>query len=211
MNTFLNKALEDYILSVSSKESPLLENLRRDTATHIGMANMLTGPIEGALLQMLVKISGAKKCLELGTFTGYSALHIAQALPVDGKLITCELKEQHAAFAQSYFDKSPHGHKIEIRQGEALSIIDSLHEEFDFIFIDADKGNYPSYYEKLIPTLRVGGLLVVDNALWAGEVVNPQDNQGRAIDKLNKMAHQDERVDTVMLSVRDGILLCRKR
>ena len=211
MDDFLSKALQDYLLAVTSKEPPLLENLRKETAHEIGMAQMLTGPIEGTLLQILVKISKARTCLELGTFTGYSALQIASALPIDGKLITCELKEQHAAFAQRYFDKSPHGHKIEIRLGEALATIDSLDEEFDFIFIDADKANYPVYYEKLIPKLRSNGLLVVDNALWGGEVISPQDNQGRAIDKLNKMAHQDPRVDTVMLSVRDGMLLCCKR
>ncbi|MBS0288178.1 MAG: class I SAM-dependent methyltransferase [Proteobacteria bacterium] len=210
MEHLLTKGLIRYIEATSNQEPPLLDSLRHETTHTVGMSNMLCGPVEGMLLQMLVKISQAKTCLELGTFTGYSALYMAAGLPVDGKLITCEAEPKHAAIAQRFFDKSPHGHKIEIRLGQAATTIESLDETFDLIFIDADKGNYPLYYEKLVPKLRQNGIMVVDNALRGGDVVAPKDNGSRAIDKLNQMARQDPRVDTVMLSVRDGILLCLK-
>ncbi len=206
----LSLALEEYILATSSPESPLLKNLRHETTHTIGMGNMLCGPIEGMLLQLLVKLSGAKLCLELGTFTGYSALQIAAGLPVEGKLITCEVEPIHAAFAKRYFDKSPHGHKIEIRLGEAQQTILELNHDFDFIFIDADKANYPLYYDLLIPKLKSKGLMVVDNALWRGEVVTPNNARAKAIDALNQKARNDNRVQTLMLPIRDGMLVISK-
>jgi caffeoyl-CoA O-methyltransferase len=211
MEHLLNPDLQKYILEVTSPEDPLLANLRHETATTLGMINMLSGPIEGKLLQMLVKISNAKNCLEIGTFTGYSALNMAASLNNDGKLITCEAVKEHAQMAQKYFDKSPHGHKIEIRLGDATQTIQSMTDIFDFVFIDADKTNYPVYYDLVLPKCRQGALIVVDNALWRGEVVTPKDNNRAAsIDALNRKARNDKSVETVMLSVRDGILLIRK-
>jgi caffeoyl-CoA O-methyltransferase len=210
LDKLFSQDLKEYILNTTSPEHPLLEALRKETFATSNAPQMLSGPVEGQLLKMLVGISGAKTCLELGTFTGYSALHIAQALPEDGKLITCEINPKDAQTAQKYFDQSPHGHKIEIRLGEALQTIAQLTMDFDFIFIDADKGNYPLYYDQLIPKLAQGKLMVVDNALWDGKVTHPQDAQSSAIDALNQKAHHDPRVETVMLSVRDGILLIRK-
>lgn len=210
MDNVLSQALKDYIEQTTSQEAPLLKNLRQETATEIGMAQMLSGPVEGKLIQILIKLLQAKNCLEIGTFTGYSALNIAQALPDDGKLITCEIRPENAAFAQKYFDMSPVGDKITLRLGEAIKTIEQLNQSFDFIFIDADKSNYPTYYDLLIPKLRQGGLMVVDNALWKGEVVAPQDKAAKAIHALNLKARQDERVETVMLSIRDGILIIRK-
>jgi len=203
-------SLDSYILNATTPELPLLKNLRQETITSTGMGQMLTGPIEGKLLSFLVQLMSAKTCLEIGTFTGYSALNIAAALPVDGRLITCEIQKDHAEIAQKYFDLSPHGHKIEIKLGPALETISTLNDTFDFIFIDADKTNYPNYYDATLPKLRKGGLMVVDNALWRGKVVNPQDKQTLAIDALNQKARTDNRIETVMLSVRDGILLIRK-
>jgi caffeoyl-CoA O-methyltransferase len=204
------KDLDDYLFKVTSKESPLLKSLREETESASPVARMLCGPIEGQLLAMLVKLSGAKRCLEIGTFTGYSALHIASSLPVDGKLITCELRKDHADIAQRYFDQSPHGHKIELLLGNATETLLTLAPSFDFIFIDADKANYPLYYDLVLPKLKPQGLIVVDNALWDGEVVHPDSKEARAIDSLNQKASQDPLVETVMLTVRDGMLLIRK-
>ncbi len=211
MDHLFPKDLQNYIINITSPELPLLENLRKETAATVGMAVMLSGPVEGALLKMLVTLSKAKQCLEVGTFTGYSALNIAAGLTNDGTLITCEVEPKHAELAQKYFDKSPHGHKINILLGEAVQTIPTLADSFDFIFIDADKANYPVYYDMLIPKLNQDGLMVVDNALWGGEVVHPKDKRGQAIHDLNAKARQDNRVETVMLSIRDGILLIRKR
>ncbi len=210
MDSLLSQSLKDYIINTTSPESTHLQNLRKETMTQTAAPQMLSGPVEGMLLQFLVKLLGAKHCLEVGTFTGYSALHIANALPLDGKLITCENQKEHAAIAQKYFDLSPHGHKITLRLGDAMQTLPTLHEPFDLIFLDADKSNYPLYYDLLIPKLRTNGLLIVDNALWKGKVIAPQDKQTMAIDALNQKARHDPLVQTVMLSVRDGILLIRK-
>jgi caffeoyl-CoA O-methyltransferase len=210
MYSVFDKYLQNYILKVTSPENPLLENLRKETENVFGMAHWLTGPVEGKFLQILVKISNAKKCLEIGTFTGYSALNIASGLPQDGKLITCEISQNHADFAKKYLDKSAHGRKIEIRVGEAIKTIPTLDNDFDFIFIDGDKENYGVYYDMLIPKLRSGGIMAVDNALWHGEVVAHVDAQSKAIHSLNVKAYEDVCVETVMLSVRDGIMLIRK-
>lgn len=210
LDDIFDQNLKDYVISTTSDESALLENLRKETSNATEFSRMLSGPVEGKLLQFLVKISGAKKCLEIGTFTGYSALNIASSLPEAGKLITCEIRQEYADIAQKYFDLSEYGHKIEIRLGEATQTITALNDTYDFIFIDADKGNYPVYYDMLIPKLHPQGLMVVDNALWNGKVVAPKDAQSLAIHALNMKARNDSRVETVMLTVRDGILLIRK-
>lgn len=206
-----NNILENYLYSITSEDPPLLQSLRNETQLFSTQAHMLCGPLEGHLLGLLVKISGAKQCLELGTFTGYSALHIASQLPVDGTLITCEINEDHARFAQGYFDKSPHGHKIEVRIGKASNILPTLELNFDFVFIDANKADSPLYYDLILPKVRSNGLIVVDNALYRGKVIEPASTAARAIDALNRKARQDPLVETVLLPVRDGILLIRKR
>lgn len=208
--TFFPERLIDYVQKTTSEESQLLKNIRTETQTSMPMPQMLSGPVEGTLLNILVKISGAKLALELGTFTGYAALHMAQALPIDGKLITCELDPDTAAIAQRYFNQSPDGHKIQLETKPCLEVIDTIDQPLDFVFIDADKNNYPIYFEKLVPMMKKDGLIVVDNALWSGDVIDPKDEDGQGIAKLNQMAKEDPRVDAVMLTVRDGILLCRK-
>lgn len=202
--------LENYIVDITSQEPDLLKELRLETEQTSPVARMLSGPVEGQFLAMLISLSKAKHCLEVGTFTGYSALFMASALPNDGKLITCENREDHAAIAKRYFDKSNDGHKIELRLGDAVQTIASLSQTFDFIFIDADKANYPHYYDLLLPKLKIGGLIAVDNALWHGEVADPVSKEAVAINSLNQKAKQDPNVQTAMLSVRDGILLIRK-
>jgi caffeoyl-CoA O-methyltransferase len=171
---------------------------------------MLTGRLEGRLLKLLAALCGAERVLEIGTFTGYSALSMAEGLPDDGRIITCEIEKAHAAMAQRYFDRSPHGKKIEIRLGPALETLASLTGPFDLAFIDADKGNYPAYYERSVELVRPGGLILVDNTLWSGQVLNPQDAESKAIDALNRRIAADARVENVLLTVRDGLQVVRK-
>ena len=160
---------------------------------------------------MLVQLTGARRVLEIGTFTGYSALSMAAALPDGGEITTCEIDAQHARIAQSFFDRSPHGRKITIRLAPALETVSALKGEFDFVFLDADKENYVNYYEAVLPKLKPGGLLVADNVLWSGKVLDPREKTDRAIVAFNDRVARDARVEQVMLSVRDGILLVRKR
>jgi caffeoyl-CoA O-methyltransferase len=210
LSDVFQKDLENYLIQVATSEGELLQALREETQAFSPVAHMICGPIEGRLLAMLIQLSSAKRILEVGTFTGYSALYMASYLPPEGKLITCELREDHAEFAKRYFAKSEAGKKITLLMGEAAKTLPTLQEEFDFIFLDADKANYPLYYDLLIPKLRTGGLMVVDNALWRGEVVHPQSKEAIAIDTLNRKASLDPHVETVMLTVRDGLLLIRK-
>jgi caffeoyl-CoA O-methyltransferase len=147
--------------------------------------------------------------LEIGTFTGYSALMMAEGLPGDGRLVTCEINPKAAEIARRYFAKSPHGHKIEIRLGAALETIATLAEPLDIVFIDADKTNYLNYYEACVPLLRPGGLIVADNVLWSGKVIDPNDDDTRAIVAFNERVQADPRVENVCLTVRDGMMLAR--
>ena len=171
---------------------------------------MLTSRVEGRLLELLVHGSGARRVLELGTFTGYSALSMAAALPEDGRIDTCDSEPKHVEVAGRHFAESPHGHKI-VHLGPALETIGRLEGEFDLVFIDADKANYDNYYEAVLPRLSERGLIVIDNTLWSGRVVDPQDDDTRAIAALNDKLAADERVVCVQLTVRDGVTLVRRR
>jgi caffeoyl-CoA O-methyltransferase len=204
--------IEDYCLRHSSTGSKLLQELEKHTRRHCEDSQMLIGPHEGALLAMLVRLSGARRILEIGTFTGYSALCMAGALPKNGRLITCEIKPEHADIAQSFFDRSPHGRKIRLRFGPALETLSSFPRStnFDFVFLDADKENYVNYYEAVLPRLRRGGLIVADNVLWSGRVLAPKNKTDRAIVAFNKYVRRDPRVECVMLPVRDGVSQIRK-
>ena len=167
--------------------------------------------IEGRFLQMLVRLSGAKSILELGMFTGYSALMMAEALPDDGHLITCEIDAKAEAIARRYFAESPHEDKITIRMGPALDTIKTLTGPLDLVFIDADKVNYSIYYEACLPLLKPGGLVVADNVLWSGKVLHPKDADDHAIVAFNGLVQSDPRVENVCLTVRDGMMLAWKR
>lgn len=173
---------------------------------------MQVGRVEGALLRNLVAMSGAKRILEIGTFTGYSALSMAEALPPDGRLTTCDIDPQAVAIAQRFFNKSPHGGKITIRLGDALDYVKSLTEadELDLVFLDADKARYADYYEAVLPRLRTGGLVVADNTLWSGRVLDPKSDDDKGIARFNDLVVNDPRVDCVLLAVRDGVMLARK-
>lgn len=213
MKQLVPKKIEDYCLRHSSPRGKLLNQLERYTRRRVEHAQMLIGPHEGALLALLVRLAGARRILEIGTFTGYSALCMAQALPKTGRLVTCEIDPRHADIAQSFFDRSRHGRKITIRRGPALQTLADLPRatNFDFVFLDADKENYVNYYEAVLPRLRSGGLIVADNVLWSGRVLTPKKETDRAVARFNKHVRRDPRVECVMLPLRDGVSLIRKR
>jgi len=159
---------------------------------------------------MLAAAIGARRVLELGTFTGFSALMMAAALPEDGRLITCDLDPEAIAIARSFFARSPHGHKIEVREGPALDTLKTLEGPFDFVFIDVDKENYMRYYEAVLPMLASNGLIAVDNVLWSGRVLDPEERDDKAIAAFNEHVQRDPRVTNVILTVRDGVMLIRR-
>ncbi len=204
-------ALEDYCRRHTTAPDALLDELAAHTRAHCRLPQMLTGPVEGAFLKLLVQLGGARRVLEIGTFTGYSALSMAAGLPDDGELVTCEIVAEHARIAQSFFDRSPHGRKISIRLAPALETLAGLTGPFDFVFLDADKESYVNYYEAVLPKLRAGGLLLADNVLWSGKVLDPKEKTDRAIVAFNRHVAADPHVEQVMLSVRDGMMLIRKR
>ena len=172
---------------------------------------MLTGTVEGRLLELLVHGIGAKRILEIGTFTGYSALSMAAALPEGGHIDTLDIEPKHAEVAQRYFDRSPHGSKITLHLGPATETIEKLEGEFDLVFIDADKEGYDAYYEAVLPRLSARGLIAIDNTLWSGRVLDPQDESTEKIAALNDKIAADDRVVAVQLTVRDGVTLVRRR
>jgi caffeoyl-CoA O-methyltransferase len=174
---------------------------------------MLTGTIEGRFLEFLVYALKARRVLELGTYSGYSSLSMAAGLPEGGHIDTCEYEEKHAEVARRYISQSPYADRITIHLGPALETIERLEGEFDFVFIDADKENYVNYYEALLPRLADGGLMALDNTLWSGRVLDESDDSEgtRAIKAINERIASDERVTSVMLSVRDGVTLVRRR
>lgn len=202
--------IERYAQEHTRQEPELLQKLAAATYAEMDSPTMLTGRLEGRLLKLLAQLCGAKRVLEIGTFTGYSALSMAEGMPEDGQVITCEIEPKHAEFARRYFARSPHGKKIEIRMGPALDTLKSLTAGFDMAFIDADKANYPAYYEAVVELIRPGGLILVDNTLWSGTVLKPTDEESRAIAALNRRIAGDGRVENVLLTVRDGVQLVRK-
>lgn len=207
---FIPSEIEEYAREVTQPEPELLQELTQVTHQETTAPQMLTGRLEGRFLKLLVMLSQAKSILEIGMFTGYSALSMAEGLPDDGQLITCEVDPRVEKIAQSYFAKSPHGHKISIRMGPALETIKKLETPLDLVFIDADKANYSAYYEAVLPKLKKGGLIVIDNALWSGRVLDPKEQSDRAINDLNRLIARDWRVENVMLTLRDGVHLVRK-
>ena len=203
---------EEYAAAHTSPLSPLLEEIESFTLTETPFPNMLTGRVEGRFLQFVTQLSGARQIVEVGTFTGYSALAMAEVLPEDGRIITIEHNPAHAKIAQAFFDRSPGGSKINLLPGEALEILKDLPDaETDLVFIDADKENYSAYYREAIRILRSGGLILADNALWYGRVFVPQDDASRAMADFNDLVNTDRRAEKLFLTIRDGIYLIRKR
>jgi predicted O-methyltransferase YrrM len=209
--------IERYVGDTISKETPVQQRLRAETAK-LPMAGMQIGPDQGALLALLVRLIGAKRTIEIGTFTGYSALAVAQALPKDGKVIACDVNKEWTAIGQRYWKEAGVADRIELRLGPAVETLKGLlaaggAESFDFAFIDADKSNYDAYYELCLQLIRPNGLIAVDNVLWSGAVLNEKkrDADTDALRALNLKIRDDGRVDSVLLTVGDGLTLARKR
>ena len=211
MKSLVPEALERYAETHTTPIEPLFHALREETYARMESPHMQVGAVEGTLLRVLVELIGARSVLEIGTFTGYSALMMASGLPEGGRLVTCEINPRAAEVARGYFAKSPHGAKIEIRLGPALSTLRSLAGPFDLAFLDADKESYPAYFDAALALLRKGGLLVADNTLWSGRVLAPSDEEDRAIHTFNERCAHDSRVEAVQLTIRDGVTLVRKR
>jgi len=210
--TLVPEPIERYAMAHTTPLPPLLEELIAVTEEQLGrQARMLSGQMEGTLLQTLVAALGARRVLEIGTFTGFSAQMMAAALPDDGSLITCDLDPKAITIARTFFGRSPHGHKISLREGPALETMRSLEPGFDLVFIDADKENYINYYEEALRLLSPNGLIAVDNVLWSGRVLDPKEESDRAIVAFNEHVAADDRVSQVVLTVRDGLMLVRKR
>lgn len=211
MKTFIADEIESYARHHTRPEPPLLMDLVTRTHANMDSPQMLTGRIEGRFLKLLVQLFQPRLILEIGMFTGYSALSMAEGLPENGRLITCDIDPKARGMAQAAFDASPVGHKIEIRMGPAINTIRQLKETIDFSFIDADKKAYPVYYEEVLARTRPGGVIVMDNMFLSGRVLDPQDDAARAVDKLNQDITRDERVENVLLTIRDGVQLIRKK
>ena len=205
MLSYIPEDLERYIVSHCTPESELLQKLAADTRDNTTQPQMMVGNVEGLLLRALVRVSSASRVLEIGTFTGYSALAMAEGLPEDGTLITCDVDPKSTAIARRYWEKSPHGAKIDLRLGPALETIQGLAGFLDMVFIDADKASYIDYWEAVVPRVRKGGLIVADNVLWSGRVLAPDEPDAEALAAFNDHVAADGRVEQVMLPIRDGI------
>ena len=213
----LDRSLYEYLQSISLREPEILAQLRQETAKQ-SMAMMQISPEQGQFMALLVQLMGAKKTLEVGVFTGYSALAVALALPADGKVVACDIDENYTAIARQFWAKAGVVHKIDLHLAPAIETLDQLiakgeSNTFDFAFIDADKSNYDNYYESALQLVRSGGLIAIDNVLWDGKVadLNVQDNRTNSIRQLNQKIHQDERVTISLVPIGDGLTLALKK
>jgi len=207
----ISEAIEAYARNHSSPEDPLLQELAAETHATMAHAGMQVGHIQGSFMRLLVLVAQARRVLEIGTFTGYSALAMASGLPDDGELITCDQDPDATAMARRYWARSPHGSKISLRLGPALDTLRTLEGPFDLVFLDADKENNPHYWEACLPIVRRGGLILVDNVLWKGRILNPESPLDQAVHAFNEHVSRDTRVEAVMVPIRDGVTLARKR
>ena len=209
---FLPEAIDDYILKHSAKEPEFLAKLNRETNQKVLQPRMLSGKYQGRILSLISKIIAPKSILEIGTYTGYSALCLAEGLAKDGLLHTIDINEELYDFQQKYFQASEFKNNIKQYIGDAREIIPEINSKFDLVFIDADKPNYPAYFELIIDKMNPGGVILSDNVLWSGKVVKPvkaDDESTQALLKYNKMLAEDERIETVILPIRDGLTLSR--
>lgn len=209
--------LHSYLLTHSVREADTLKELREVTAQH-PMAQMQIAPEQGQFMALLVQLMGAKKTLEVGVFTGYSALVVALAMPDEGRIVACDVSEEYTAIAREFWQKAGVDHKIDLRIGPAIATLDQLiasgeAETFDFAFIDADKSSYAQYYEQALQLVRPGGLIAIDNVLWSGRVADPdtQDNRTNAIRAFNQRLYEDSRVTLSLVPIADGLTLALKK
>ena len=209
---FISQELEDYIEQHSQKEPELLAALDKETYQKILLPRMLSGHFQGRVLSMLSKLIRPLNILEIGTYTGYSALCLCEGIQENGTLHTIDIKEELVDFQRKYFDKSPWGNQITQHLGEALDIIPTLDTKFDLVFIDADKENYINYFELIVPKMNKGGIILSDNVLWSGKVLEPlqpNDLSTKVLLEYNQLLKNDPRVETVLLPIRDGLTVSR--
>ena len=206
----VDEAIEQYALEHSTAEHPIFAELHAETHASMECPQMIAGRLVGSFLQMMIRGIQAKRVVEVGTFTGYTSLKMAEAMPDDGELQTLEYEPKHAAMARRYFERSPWGEKITLHEGAALDTLPRIRGPIDLSFIDADKVNYVNYYEYLLEVTRPGGMIVLDNALWSGKVLNPEEPSDFALANMNKVVFEDPRVHNVLLPVRDGIMVAQK-
>ena len=209
--------VEQYVSAQITRETPLQRRLREETSA-LPMGTMQISADQGALFALLVRTLGARRAIEIGTFTGYSALAVASALPADGTLVCCDISDEWTRIGQRYWDEAGVSQRIDLRLGPALDTLGTLLRDgganaYDFAFIDADKSNYDAYYEACLELVRTGGLIALDNMLWGGKVVEPDvhDDDTDALRALNTKIRDDKRVDACLLTVGDGVMLARKR
>ena len=210
---FLSSEIENYSLSHTSEENDLLKDLNRQTHVQVLQPRMLSGHLQGRILSMFSCMIRPSRVLEIGTYTGYSALCIAEGISENGKIITIDSNKELEPFTRTYFSKSNFNDQIEFIVGNALSVIPQLEEIWDLVFIDADKENYLNYYESVLKNVRKGGFIIADNVLWSGKVtqeISPNDNETSGIVEFNKKVNEDSRVENVLVPVRDGLMVLRK-
>ncbi len=209
---FIAQELDEYCCNHTAEESDLLKRINRETHLEVLQPRMLSGHFQGRVLSMFSKMIQPKRILEIGTYTGYSALCLAEGLTSDGKLITIDVNEELAGRVQSYFDASPFSEQITYVIAPAMDVLPDLNEEWDLVFIDADKQNYIRYYEEVLPKVKNGGFIILDNVLWSGKVteLDKKDKDTVLLRSLNDLIHSDPRVEEVLLPIRDGLMVARK-
>ena len=209
---FLPEAIDDYVVSHSQNEPELLQQLNKETWQKILNPRMLSGAFQGRVLAMISKLIHPENILEIGTYTGYSALCLAEGMQKSGTLFTIDKNEELESFSKKYFDKSDYKNQIKQLEGNALEIIPTIDKKFDLVFIDADKANYTNYFNLIIDKMNKGGVILSDNVLWSGKVIeklNPKDVDTKALISYNKLLNSDDRIETVLLPIRDGLTISR--
>lgn len=209
---FIDPLLDKYVCEHTANESDLLKKINRETHLEVLQPRMLSGHFQGRVLSMFSKMIQAENILEIGTYTGYSALCLAEGLTPNGKLVTIDINEELASRVGGYFAESPYSQQIEYLIGDAMTIIPNLKSQFDIVFIDADKSNYINYYHLVFSMVKVGGYIIADNVLWSGKVIDASqhDKDTLLLREYNQLVHQDDRVEEVLFPIRDGLMIARK-
>jgi predicted O-methyltransferase YrrM len=209
---FIDPLLDKYVCEHTANESDLLKKINRETHLEVLQPRMLSGHFQGRVLSMFSKMIRPERILEIGTYTGYSALCLAEGLTTNGKLVTIDINEELASRVKGYFAESPYSHQIEYLIGDAMELIPALNEKWDIVFIDADKHNYINYYHLVFPMVKVGGYIIADNVLWSGKVIDSSqhDKDTLILREYNQLVHQDDRVEEVLFPIRDGLMIARK-
>lgn len=209
---FIDPVLDQYVCEHTSKESTLLQQINRETHLEVLQPRMLSGHFQGRVLSMFSKMIKPNRILEIGTYTGYSALCLAEGLSAEGKLVTIDVNEELENRVRGYFNSSEFSNKITYLIGDAIQLIPTINEKWDIVFIDADKLNYLNYYQLVFDSISVGGYIIADNVLWSGKVVDPSkhDRETNLLREYNQFVHNDPRVEEVLLPIRDGLMVARK-